>query len=76
MTKQRLLLAKHLEFEAAAAQVRDGRRSIVKTPRGVLQHVVETENSVLRWPTTYAGVTTKSSLRSTARFVRYESLVC
>ena len=35
MTKQRLLLAKHLEFEAAAAQVRDGRRSIVKTPRGV-----------------------------------------
>ena len=65
MVRAGILLAKHTEFETAAARMKGARRSIVKTPRGVRQHVVETPTSVLRWPVHYGTGPPK---------VRYESL--
>ena len=53
MVQAAILLAKHMEFEAAAAQMRGARRCIVKTPRGIRQHVVQAETGILRWPTVY-----------------------
>ena len=55
MTKLALMLLakKHVEFEAAAARVKHGRRSIGKGPRGIMQHVVESPISILRWPISY-----------------------
>ena len=50
MPKVELLLAKHKEFEAAAARMKGARRSIVKI-RGVKQHLVEgATTGVIRWP--------------------------
>lgn len=65
MTKADSLLVKHMEFEAAAARMKGGRRCIVKTPRGIRQHLVETEMGLLRWPVSYGTGSPK---------VRYESL--
>ena len=48
-----LLAKKHVEFEAAAARVKNGRRSIGKGARGIMQHVVESPTSILRWPISY-----------------------
>ena len=53
MTQANVLLFKHREFEAAAARMKGGRRCIVKTPRGIAQHLVETDMGVLRWPVSY-----------------------
>ena len=63
MTKAELL--KHKEFEAVAARMQGARRSIVKTPRGVRQHLVEAGTAVLRWPVHYGAGSPK---------VRYERL--
>jgi hypothetical protein len=65
MAKADILLAKHKEFEAAAARMKGARRSIVKTPRGVKQHLVEAPTAILRWPVSYGTGPPK---------VRYESL--
>ena len=65
MPKVELLLAKHKEFEAAAARMKGARRSIVKI-RGVKQHLVEgATTGVIRWPVSYGTGPPK---------VRYESL--
>ena len=52
------LLETHMQFEAAAADARmtGAKRSIIKSRRGVLQHVVETKTAILRWPCSYAGI--------------------
>ena len=50
----RLLVAKHAEFEKAAAEMDNSQRRIERTPRGIQQHVVKGEgDAVLRWPTSY-----------------------
>ena len=64
MVRAGILLAKHKEFEAAAARMKGARRSIVKI-RGVKQHLVEAPTAVLRWPVHYGTGPPK---------VRYESL--
>ena len=48
-----LLAKKHVEFEAAAACIKNRRRSIGKGPRGIVQHVVESPISILRWLISY-----------------------
>ena len=65
MTKADVLLAKHKEFEAAAARMKGARRSIVKI-RGVKHHLVEgATTGVIRWPVSYGTGPPK---------VRYEPL--
>jgi len=65
MPKVELLLAKHKEFEAAAARMKGARRSIVKI-RGLKQHLVEgATTGVIRWPVSYGTGPPK---------VRYEPL--
>ena len=60
------MLDKHREFEEAALRMRGANRRIELTPRGVRQHVVETDTSILRWPTDYGNAPPK---------VRYEPLI-
>ena len=57
--------AKHREFEAVALRMKDSTRRVEMTKRGVRQHVVESGNAVVRWPTAYGNAPLK---------VRYESL--
>ena len=68
-----LLLAKHHEFEALAATAMDkgAERSVETTPRGVPQHVVKSQCSVIRWPVEYAGEPPDTVPKRT---VRYESI--
>lgn len=48
------LIAKHEEFEAAAAALGPKARRIVwLSPRGFDQHVVSKGTAMLRWPTSY-----------------------
>ena len=59
--------AKHREFEAVALRMKGSTRHVEVTKRGVRQHVVESGNAVVRWPTSYGSGPPK---------VRYESLHC
>ena len=68
MTKLALirLAKKHVEFEAAAARIKNGRRSIAKGAGGIMQHVVESPSSILRWTISYenaAATPPKSKIR-------------
>lgn len=50
-------MAKHLEFENVAAGMRNAQRTREVTSRGTEQHVVRTEDAIVRWPVAYeAGV--------------------
>ena len=54
MTLSELLLEKLKEFEGVAKSMMGARRSIVKSRRGVEQHLVRNKIAILRWPTSYA----------------------
>ena len=71
MAQLQRLHAKHLEFEAAAALVNDGTRSIAKSRRGIMQHMVTGNNSILLWPTSYQGQTPKK--KPTVRYMSITS---
>ena len=58
---------KHMESEEVALRMKGATRTIERSGRGVLQHVVETDTpaAILRWPTAYGECPPK---------VRYGSL--
>jgi hypothetical protein len=69
------LLKTHEEFEARCLTMKESRRSIVKSCRGVPQHVVENGTAILCWPVSYGLAV--APVAPTVRYVSlYDGLEC